>query len=641
MFNMMKLFIIVLYTCLLFTGRVASNNNEEDAIRFLQQYDQRAQEEFYRWSEAAWVYESDLTEENKQLSIEADLVVSEFLKEVRRNASAFDRTGFSSDTVRQLKKLLYIGDAALEDPKDLEDLTTIISSMQERYSTGKVCLENKCLDLEPGLVRVMANSRNYDELHWAWHGWRKAVSGSKAKDDFKEYVRLKNMAAAENDQPDSGAYWRSWYEVDNFDSEVLKLYNELKPFYQQLHAYVRRKLYNIYGSEYINLQGPIPAHLFGNMWAQSWVNLLDICQPYSDKPNIDITPVLQEKGYDALRMFQVSEEFFVSLGLIPMPQEFWDKSIIERPEDRDLVCHASAWDFFNQKDFRIKQCTDITQDSFVTIHHEMGHIQYYLQYKDQPAVYRDGANPGFHEAVGDVLALSVSTPKHLQDVGLLDDVVDDPEGDINYLMQIALDKLAFFPFAILMDQWRWGVFDGSTPESRYNEEWWKLRLFYQGIIPPTVRSEMDFDPAAKYHISADVPYIRYFISHVLQFQFHEALCNASGHTGPLLKCDIYRSETAGKLLGDMLALGSSVPWPEAMERITGQREISALPLVKYFQPLLDFLEKENRANDDTIGWSDTEWMPSAPSEWTGSAVSSNNASLVTIFITCIFYLIYT
>ncbi|XP_072019876.1 angiotensin-converting enzyme-like [Amphiura filiformis] len=511
--------------------------------------------------------------------------------------------------------------------------------MTTRYSTGEVCAGGECSSLDPDLYRIMAESRDYAELYWAWDGWRDAV-GKPARDDYKEYVRGKNKAAVANDQPDSGAYWRSVYEVDDLKADVLKLYNELKPFYQQLHAYVRRKLYNVYGSKYINLDGPIPAHLLGNMWAQKWREIFDICEPFPGKLSVDITPSLKEKGYDALRMFETADEFFTSLGLYPMPPEFWNHSMIVKPDDREVVCHASAFDFYNQKDFRIKQCTDITQTDFRTIHHEMGHIQYYLQYKHLPVVYRRGANNGFHEAVGDVLALSVTTPKHLHAIGILDEISDDPESDINYLMRVALDKIAFLPFGLLMDIWRWGIFDGTTPITKMNEEWWKLRLEYQGLIPPTKRSESDFDAAAKYHIVSDVPYVRYFIARIFQFQFHEALCNASGHTGPLHKCDIYQSQEAGKLLGDMLKLGASVPWPVALEKITGQRQMSALSLVKYFEPLMEYLEKENGRNNETIGWPNKEWMPEAPPAWKSSSTRTSMATttliqmyLITILLT--------
>ncbi|XP_072016666.1 angiotensin-converting enzyme-like [Amphiura filiformis] len=612
----------------------ALNNNEADARAFLNSFNEMAMEVYSAEAAASWDYNTNLTDENREKYVQASLVTAGFDQEARQNASTFDRTRFSADTVRQLEKLLYIGDSALEDDQDLMDLTNIITKMDSRYSKGKVCLKKKCYNFEPDLVRILAESRNYAELYWAWDGWRDEV-GKPAREDYKEYVRLKNKAAIANDQSDAGAYWRSWYEVDDLKADVLKLYNELKPFYEQLHAYVRRKLYNVYGSKYINLEGGIPAHIFGNMWAQEWQNLLDICEPFPGKPSVDITPSLKAKGYDALRMFEEADSFFTSIGLSPMPPEFWNHSMIEKPNDgRDVVCHASAMDFLNQKDFRISMCTDVNQINFITIHHEMGHIAYFMQYKDQPVIYRDGANNGFHEAVGDALALSVLTPQHLHTVGLLDEIANDTQADINYLMSVALEKISLLPWIVLVDLWRWDVFNGTIPDTEYNQAWWKLRMEYQGIVPPTERSEMDFDPASKYHIAIDVPYVRYFIANILQFQFHEALCTAAGHTGPLHKCDIYQSTQAGTLLSNMLKLGSSVPWPVAMEKITGQRQMSAKSLVKYFEPLMEFLEKENAKSNETIGWPNTEWKPEAPPAWTNSSATTTMS--LTMLLMCLF-----
>ncbi|XP_041468678.1 angiotensin-converting enzyme-like [Lytechinus variegatus] len=593
-----------------------SVNDEANATQFLDEYNTMAMEVYSHSSFEAWDYYTNITAYNQEKMVQANIESANFDKVMSEYANAFDQTGFSNDTKRQLDSIRYIGSAALPDD-ELKELQDILSNMETRYSTGKPCdMDGKCYSLEPDLTRIMATSHDYYELYWAWNAWRAEV-GAPAREDYKRYVELKNQAAIANDKPDAGAYWRSYYEVDNLPEIAEKLYDELKPLYEELHAYVRRKLYNRYGCDYINLRGPIPAHILGNMWAQSWINIYDICEPFPGKQAVDITPALVEQGYDALQMFELSDDFFESLGLIKMPQEFWDHSMIEKPDDgRDVVCHASAWDFLNQVDFRIKQCTDITMDDFITIHHEMGHIEYYLQYKDLPVVYRGGANPGFHEAVGDVLALSVSTPKHLQQVGLIDEVVDDDEADLNFLMSMALDKISFLPFGYLMDQYRWGVFNGSTTEDHYNEDWWKLRLRYQGIIPPTPRSEEDFDPGAKYHIPADVPYIRYFISFVLQFQFHEALCKAAGQYGnvgdePLYKCDIYQSQEAGQLLADMLKMGSSRPWPEALKAIIGSEEISAQSLINYFQPLIDYLKEQNAMNGDVVGWSEM-YTPKEP-----------------------------
>uniref|UniRef100_A0A3B4GUW0 Angiotensin-converting enzyme n=1 Tax=Pundamilia nyererei TaxID=303518 RepID=A0A3B4GUW0_9CICH len=587
---------------------IDKNTDELDAQKLLEEYNSTAEVVWNAYTEASWKYNTDINEANKQL--EKNLEMSAHTLTYGLQARQYDTTDFQDGSVKRIiKKLSDIERAALPSA-ELEEYNTLLSNMETKYSVAEVCRENnECLPLDPDLQKIMAESRDYDELLFAWKGWRDAA-GKVLRQDYKRYVELANKAATLNGHSDNGAFWRSLYETPTFEEDLETLWKELEPLYLNLHAYVRRGLYNKYGSNYINLKGPIPAHLLGNMWAQTWSGIMDLVIPYPDATQVDATPAMVQQGWDAIRMFQESDKFFTSLGLEPMPPEFWNKSMLEKPSDgRQVVCHASAWDFYNRKDFRIKQCTVVTMDDLITVHHEMGHIQYFLQYKNQPVSFRDGANPGFHEAIGDVLALSVSTPKHLQSIGLLDKVENNYESDINFLMSIALDKIAFLPFGYLMDQWRWKVFDGRIPHTEYNKEWWNLRLKYQGLCPPVTRTEEDFDPGAKFHIPANVPYVRYFVSFIIQFQFHKALCNAAKHNGPLYTCDIYQSKEAGKLLGDVMKLGFSKPWPEAMAMITGESKMSAQPLMEYFQPLIEWLEKENSKNNDVRGWPDYDWKP--------------------------------
>ncbi|NXD66074.1 ACE enzyme, partial [Eolophus roseicapillus] len=611
-------------------------SDEAQAKEFLSEYNSTAEAVWNAYTEASWAYNTNITDHNKEIMLDKNLAMSRHTLEYGMRARQFDPSDFQDQSVtRILRKLSVIERAALPED-ELKEYNTILSDMETTYSVAKVCRENKtCHPLDPDLTDIMATSRDYDELLFAWKGWRDA-SGKQIKNNYKRYVELSNKAAMLNGYSDNGAFWRSLYETSTFEEDLESLYLQLQPLYLNLHAYVRRALYRKYGEEHINLKGPIPAHLLGNMWAQSWSNIFDLVMPFPDATKVDATPAMKQQGWTPKRMFEESDHFFTSLGLIPMPQEFWDKSMIEKPADgREVVCHASAWDFYNRKDFRIKQCTVVNMDDLITVHHEMGHVQYFLQYMDQPISFRDGANPGFHEAVGDVMALSVSTPKHLHSINLLDQVTDSVESDINYLMSIALDKIAFLPFGYLMDQWRWKVFDGRIKEDEYNQEWWNLRLKYQGVCPPAPRSEDDFDPGAKFHIPANVPYIRYFISFVIQFQFHQALCAAAKHTGPLHTCDIYESKEAGKILGEALKLGFSKPWPEAMELITGQPNMSADALMSYFEPLMTWLVKENEKNEEVLGWPEYSWTPytatpvqagSSRTDFLGMSLASNQAT---------------
>ncbi|XP_055997291.1 uncharacterized protein LOC130047084 isoform X2 [Ostrea edulis] len=575
------------------------------AKQWLEEYNRAAEATFYEEGEMEWTYATNITDENEKKLVASRLELAQFEKEAAKNASKLLHSynvSTLTDSGRQLFLISDIGTSALRNQTVLEKLNTLQSEIEGIYGKAELCLENSpCLSLEPDMYRIMSSSRNYTELQTIWEGWRD-VSGKKMKEKYAEFVKLSNQGIQELGlgYTDTGDYWRAAYESDTFQQDLRQLLEQLKPLYQELHTYVRMKLRKLYGSDKFPDSGHIPAHILGNMWAQEWQNLYDLLIPFKGKTNVDITPVLKAKNYTALRMFQTAEDFFTSLGLKAMPQPFWDKSMIVKPEGRDVVCHASAWDFYNRKDFRIKMCTDITMEDLITVHHEMGHIQYYLQYMNQSLTYRNGANPGFHEAIGDTMALSASTPQHLHKIGLLENLQNDRETDLNYLMKMALEKIAFLPFGYLIDQWRWSVFSGETTPDNYNDKWWALRCKYQGISPPVERRKEDFDPGAKYHIPSNTPYIRYFVSFVIQFQFHKALCKEAGQTGPLYQCDIYQSKAAGKKLGDMLKLGSSLPWQQAMEKLTGQRKMDVGPLIEYFSPLLEWLKVQNQ--NETGGW---------------------------------------
>ncbi|KAI9554639.1 hypothetical protein GHT06_019912 [Daphnia sinensis] len=589
------------------------DQDEALAKDFLSSHNLRASDMCYQTSIAEWRYASDITSENERLKLEQSLVAARFEKEAWKNITSFNWEPFTDpDLKRKFRLLSVLGPSALPEEK-LTQYRKSVDAMETIYSTAKICSYTNPADcglsLDPDITETMRSSRNFDELKHVWHQWHQQ-SGGKMRGHYERFVELSNEAARMNNFSDTGAYWLRNYESDTFKKDIEGLWQTVKPFYLQLHAYVRAKLRAHYGEDKVPKNQPIPAHLLGNMWAQAWANINDLVTPFPGKMSVDVTPEMQKQGYTPKKMFQMSEDFFTSLGLLPTPPEFWSGSIIEKPADREIVCHASAWDFCNGKDFRIKQCTKITMEDFITVHHEMGHIQYFLQYKHLPLVYREGANSGFHEAVGDALALSVQTTKHLKEIGLLDkSSPQDHEATINYLLLTALDKIAFFPFAYIMDKWRWDVFDGSISSADYNCHWWKLREEYQGIRSPVTRAEVDFDPGAKYHIAANVEYIRYFVSFVIQFQFYKSMCITAGQYDPnnpalpLHECDFYRSKEAGAKLGAMLAMGSSRPWPEAMRALTGQDRMDASAFREYFKPLEDWLIAKNKELGEPIGWS--------------------------------------
>merc|ERR1711936_215646 len=599
---------ILLLSVLIATTFLASliaaqgNNNEEGAKQFLAEYDAAYGALLNEATKASWNYDTNITDENSQLSQEAWLKVSKFNAEAFQNSSKFNTTSFGYDTKRQLSK---VGSKSLSDG-EMEELSSVIAKMGDIYGSTKICLSDgvdDCLYLEPGLTEIMAESTNYTERLLVWEGWRRVV-GQQIKPLYARYVELKNKLAVLNGFTDLGDQWRARYETLDFESDVLDLYSQLEPLYKELHAYIRRKLYDVYGPEYIDLTGPLPAHLLSDMWGRFWNNLYRFAEPFSGKPAIDPSQAMKEQNYTVFKMFQTGDDFYAAMGLYRVPDSFWELSMLEKPDDgREVICHATAWDFYDAKDYRIRMCTrDFNFEDLNTIHHELGHIQYDQHYKTQPQVYRDGANDGFHEAIGELMAMAGATPSHLFSIGLLDELVEDEELDLNFLMSQALITISTLPFHLVNDVWRWQIFRGEVDPSDWNSQYWKLKEEIVGVVAPAVRTEADLDPPTIYHINQDYDMIRYFVRTILQFQFAEKLCELSGHEGPLHRCDFSGSTEAGAALGEMLALGASRPWQDALEVLTGKRNMDAGPILKFFDPLYEYLQETNFNNGDQIGW---------------------------------------
>jgi peptidyl-dipeptidase A len=563
-----------------------------------------AEARFFELSVAAdrgeWVQANFITEDTQILAAQGEERKIAATIELAQKATRFDGLKLPDETARKLNLLkLQLSLAAPTNRAEAEELTQIVARMKATYGKGKYCPpgSDKCLTLE-ALDDILGSSRKPDELLEAWRGWH-AVAAPMRK-DYERYVALANKGAKELGFANSGAMWRSKYDMppDAFAAEVDRLWEQVRPLYLSLHTYVRKRLREVYGESVVPKNGPIPAHLLGNMWAQQWGNLYPLVAPKDANPDIDLTRILTERKVDERQMVRYGEGFFTSLGFAPLPSTFWERSLFTKPRDREVVCHASAWDIDGVEDLRIKMCIQINQEDFSVIHHELGHNFYQRAFNKQAPLFRDSAHDGFHEAIGDTIALSI-TPSYLKKLGFIA-AEPDASKDIGLLLRQALDKVAFLPFGLLIDKWRWQVFSGEIPPSRYNETWWALKKKYQGVAPPVSRSEADFDPAAKYHVSANVPYMRYFLADILQFQFHRALTATAGCKGPLHRCSIYGSREAGARLNAMLEMGQSRPWPDALEKGTGQRKMDASAIVDYFAPLKKWLDVENKG--ETPGW---------------------------------------
>ncbi|WP_425602203.1 M2 family metallopeptidase [Luteimonas aquatica] len=615
------------------TGQQADNvPKDETADEFIARVNREYKEMYPEFTSSQWLSSTYINDDTKLLAAKGN---ERFLTQLKRwleQAKRFEGQKMSPATARAIN-LLKLGTSMPppKDPAKLTELTAIATDLEGQYGAGTWCRDKSdpksCRQLGD-LEEVLRNSRDYDEQLQAWQGWHTIAQPMRG--EYQRFAELVNEGARDMGYADAGEMWRSGYDMSptEFAAETDRLWGQVKPLYEQLHCYARTKLEAKYPDKGSVAGGLLPAHLMGNMWQQDWSNLWPMLVPFPDAGDLNITATL-EKQYQAglndlliqenetmpaereadivhraqldqaRRMTERAQDFYTSLGMPKLPASYWEKSQLIKPRDRDVVCHASAWDMNMSGDVRTKMCIKPNEEDFTTIYHELGHIYYDLAYNKQPPLFQNGANDGFHEAIGDTIVLAM-TPRYLQSIGLVGEQKENQEALINSQMRMALAKVSFLPFGLMIDRWRWGVFDGSIKPGDYNKAWWRLKAQYQGVAPATPRGEEFFDPGAKYHVPGNTPYTRYFLSHILQFQFYKALCDASGYKGPLYACSFYGNKVAGQKFWAMLDKGASQPWQSTMRELTGNGKLDAAPMLEYFAPLQTWLKQQNEGR--TCGW---------------------------------------
>ncbi|QIL21106.1 M2 family metallopeptidase [Thermomonas sp. HDW16] len=614
---------------------VAPSPAGETADQFIARVNDEFRKSYAELTSAQWLSNTYINSDSEMLAAKANERWLTQLNGWIEQSKRFEGKQMSPETARAIKLLkLMTAMPAPKDPKKLEELTQIATRMEGMYGSGNYCKgegdAKSCRDIGQ-LSEVLATSRDYDAQLDAWQGWH-TISQPMRK-DYIRFAELVNEGAKEMGFADAGEMWRSGYDMSPAElaAETDRLWDQVKPLYEQLHCYARGKLDAKYGKDKGEVAGGmLPAHLMGNLWQQDWGNLWDMMQPYPGAGSLDVNTALRaisqadltserakpgtpgasaaQREVDAERaaalvtakkMTERAQDFYTSLDMPKLPQSYWEKTQFIKPRDRDVVCHASAWDMNMAGDVRTKMCIVPNEEELTTIYHELGHIYYDLAYNKQPPLFQGGAHDGFHEAIGDTIVLAM-TPKYLASVGLVGEQQQSNEALINAQMRMALAKVAFLPFGLMIDRWRWGVFDGSIKPDGYNKAWWELKAKYQGVAPVTPRGETYFDPGAKYHVPGNTPYTRYFLSHVLQFQFYKALCDASGYKGPLYECSFYGNKEAGKKYWAMLSKGASQPWQQTMKELTGGEKMDASAVLEYFAPLQTWLKEQNAGS--SCGW---------------------------------------
>jgi peptidyl-dipeptidase A len=611
---------------------VAPAPKGETADQFVARVNAEIRKGYPELASAQWLSSTYINGDSELVSAKAEERNLTQLRGWIEQSRKYEGQQLSPDTARAIQLLKLQADMPPpKDPAQLEALTKLASKLEGMYGKGTYCsgtgTAKKCRQLGE-LEDVLRTSRDYDEQLEAWQGWH--TIAQPMRPDYVKFVELSNIGARDMGFADTGELWRSGYDMTpaQFAADTDRLWGQVKPLYDQLHCYARTQLEAKYGDRGEVAGGMLPAHLMGNMWQQDWSNLWDILQPYPDGGDLNVTEKLQELATQdfnlalaqhdgsptaddlsdmrvmgqlatAKHMTERAEDFYASLGMPKLPASYWERSQFIKPRDRDVVCHASAWPMDMADDVRTKMCIKPNEEDFTTIYHELGHVYYYTAYKNLPPLFQAGAHDGFHEAIGDTIVLAM-TPQYLHSIGLVGEQQQSDQSLINAQMRMALAKVSFLPFGLMIDRWRWGVFDGSIKPDQYNKAWWDLKAKYQGVAPATARGEEFFDPGAKYHVPGNTPYTRYFLSHVLQFQFYKALCDAAGYKGPLHGCSFYGNKAAGEKFSRMLSRGASQPWQATLKEMTGSDKMDATPVLEYFAPLQEWLKKQNEGK--TCGW---------------------------------------
>ena len=615
----------------------------ETADQFVARVNAELKAAYPEQTSAQWLSSTFINDDSQRIAAKSNERALAQLNQWIEQAKAFEGTPMSADSQRALKLLkLMTSMPAPRDPQKLAELTTIAARMEGMYGAGSFCTgegdAKKCRQLGE-LEDVLRSSRDYDAQLEAWQGWH--TIAKPMRQDYMRFVELVNQGSREMGFADAGAMWRSGYDMpaDEFAAETDRLWGQVQPLFEQLHCYTRDKLTQAYGVDRGQVAGGLlPAHLMGNMWQQDWGNLWDMLEPYKGVGSLDITAALEQQyqrdlgaaqykrgpgasvqaRFEAQREAQLAvarqmteraQEFYTSLGMRKLPDSYWANTQFIKPLDRDVVCHASAWDMNMAGDVRTKMCIKPNEEDFTTIYHELGHIYYDLAYNPLPPLFQGGANDGFHEAIGDTIVLAM-TPQYLNSIGLVDKPQESREATINAQMRMALSGVSFLPFGLMIDRWRWGVFDGSIKPEQYNQKWWELKAQYQGVAPAGARGEEFFDAGAKYHVPGNTPYLRYFLARILQYQFYKGLCDAAGYTGPLNQCTFYGNKEAGQKYWAMLSKGASQPWQATLKELTGTDKLDAAPMLEYFAPLQEWLKQQNEGQ--MCGWQAGPAQPVKP-----------------------------
>ncbi len=550
---------------------------------------------------AQWVNQTNLNEDTNWLAARASERFTAVQMNLARTAATYRSRDIDPIIARKLALLaVAVRSPAPPSSDQAGQWADLRTRLVARYNQQRVVDGERMLGSYGEVRHAMETTRDPEALLHLWHEWH--AVGHDLEDDYARYVALSRQGAQSLGFHDVGELWRSVYDMSPTEmaADTERLWAEIRPLYAALHCHTRAALSKAYGAGVQAPAGPIRIELTRNPMGMYWVGAYDLLATGLPTPGYDLDHLLESHPSSGEALAHYADRFWTSTGLPAMPASFWTRSLFDKPSDRTVACSGSAAIVGDPTDVRLKMCVGNNALDFSTVHHEVGHAVYALAYQEQPYLFRGAANDAFHEAVADLGALSI-TPAYLQAIGIITPAEAlGADQDLGLLLRMALQRVTFLPFSLIVDRWRWQVYAGAVPPAQYDATWWSLVAQYQGLMPGETRPEGSFDIAALPHITSDISYIRYFYAYLIEFQLFKAACDAAGWTGPLHRCSLYGNAAAGAHLRPMLAMGASRPGADALEAGTGARRVSAEGLLAYFAPLRAYLDAQNQERQ--CGW---------------------------------------
>ncbi|XP_075170478.1 angiotensin-converting enzyme-like [Haematobia irritans] len=591
---------------------LAATNTELDAKNYLAKTSERYYNLYDKIAAEFFNLDQDDDMDTSSRKLSTMKTIASELVDFSNEASEFDlekindpETKRALNNIRESADLFILGDEYFTTfAMALVALETLASDKDIEPYMGGANMPNQDdseIAYYPDIQRIVATTNDPAELKYYWDAWREKNTVWSAV-NFYTIIEAMKKSAELLDRPVLDLYY-SGYNVEEFLKEMDRVMEELKPTYQQMHAFIRRELHKKYGSDVIDENGPIPHHLFEQVLAQAWKegSIIEDYFPFKELPAYDGFV----KNFNSKKMLNDSQDFYKSLGFSDLDEDFLKNRIKEEDESESLNgCRDNIMDITPK--VYMEYCRKVDFRKFMQMHGYVGRIHYAQEKKNLPAFFFHAYDLEY--PVGEAVILSASTPKHLQTIGLAKDFKFTEKTLMNRLFRMGIHTILNIPEFYVQSKIVSELLKGTVDMDTVNKRYWKLMEDYAGVEPPSDREEGSIDFPYKFYLDVEENHqTKKFVSEILGYQFYKALCQKSGDQGQLHNCDFYGNKDVGNVLKSMMSLGSTKSFKDVISKIlTDNTSLCANPLVEYYTPILDWVKTLNEQNKVKIGWNPSQ-----------------------------------